>query len=58
MQNSDVRRFDEILAETISNLEARDVIVRIIGDVAIIHAQTTYTQPNDRAGSGRDRGWG
>jgi ketosteroid isomerase-like protein len=78
VQTSDVRRFDEILAEdflcsnpdgslvdraaflvqtarpvTISNLEARDVIVRIIGDVAIIHARTTYTLPDGRAGSGR-----
>ena len=78
VQHSDVRRFDEILAEefycsnpdgslvdragflvqtarpvTISNLEARDVLVRIIGDVAIIHARTTYTQPDGRAGSGR-----
>src|SRR5207249_10071444 len=60
VQNSDVRRFDEILAEdflcsnpdgslvdragflvqtarpvTISNLEARDVRIRIMGDVAI-----------------------
>jgi ketosteroid isomerase-like protein len=78
VQSSDVRRFDEILAEdfycsnpdgslvdragflaqtarpvTISNLEARDVLVRILGDVAIIHARTTYTQPDGRAGSGR-----
>ena len=78
VQHSDVRRFDEILAEefycsnpdgslldragflaqtarpvTISSLEARDVIVRIIGDVAIIHARTTYTQADGRAGSGR-----
>ena len=78
VQTSDVKRFDEILAEdfycsnpdgslvdragflaqtarpvAISNLEARDVIVRIIGDVAIIHARTTYTQPGGRAGSGR-----
>jgi len=78
VQTSDVRRFDEILAEdflcsnpdgslvdraefltqtarpvAISNLEARDVRVRIIGDVAIIHARTTYTLPDGRAGSGR-----
>ena len=78
VQASDVRRFDEILAEdflcsnpdgslldragflaqtarpvTISNLQARDVRVRIIGDVAIIHARTTYTLPDGRAGSGR-----
>ena len=78
VQTSDVRRFDEILAEdflcsnpdgslvdrteflaqtarpvSISNLEARDVRVRILGDVAIIHARTTYTLPDGRAGSGR-----
>ncbi len=78
VQTSDVRRFDEILAEdflcsnpdgslvdragflaqtarpvTISKLEAHDVRVRIIGDVAIIHARTTYTMPDSRAGAGR-----
>ena len=78
VQTSDVRRFDEILAEdflcsnpdgslvdraaflaqtarpvTISNLEARDVVVRLKGDVAIIHARTTYTLPDGRPGTGR-----
>jgi ketosteroid isomerase-like protein len=78
VQNSDVRRFDEILAEdflcsnpdgslvdragflvqtarpvTITNLEARDVRIRIMGDVAIIHARTTYNLPDGRAASGR-----
>src|SRR5213592_4589655 len=78
VQTSDVRRFDEILAEdflcsnpdgslvdragflvqtarpvTISNLEARDVKIRIMGDVAIIHARTIYTMPDGRAESGR-----
>src|SRR5215470_9440308 len=78
VQTSDVRRFDEILAEdflcsnpdgslvdragflaqtarpvTISNLEARDVQIRLMGDVAIIHARTTYTLPDGRAVSGR-----
>ena len=78
VQHSDVRRFDEILAEdflcsnpdgslidraafltqtavpvAISNLEARDVVVRIMGDVAIIHARTTYTRPDGQEGSGR-----
>ena len=78
VQTSDVRRFEEILADdflcsnpdgslvdragflrqtavpvTISNLEAHDVAVRIMGDVAIIHAQTTYTRPDGHAGSGR-----
>ena len=37
----------------ISNLEAHDVKVRIMGDVAIIHARTTYTRPDGHAGSGR-----
>jgi ketosteroid isomerase-like protein len=78
VQNSDVRRFDEILAEdflcsnpdgslvdragflvqtarpvTILNLEARDVEIRIMGDVAIIHARTTFTMSDGRAASGR-----
>jgi ketosteroid isomerase-like protein len=78
VQASDVKRFDEILAEdflcsnpdgslvdraaflaqtarpvTISNLEAHDVVVRILGDVAIIYARTTYTLPDGRPGKGR-----
>jgi ketosteroid isomerase-like protein len=78
VQTSDVRRFDEILAEdflcsnpdgslvdragflvqtarpvTIANLETRDVRIRIMGDVAIIHARTTYTLADGKAGSGR-----
>jgi ketosteroid isomerase-like protein len=78
VQTSDVRRFDEILADdfvctnpdgtlvdragflrqtarpvSIANLEAHDVDVRLLGDVAIIHARTTYTHPDGRAGSGR-----
>jgi ketosteroid isomerase-like protein len=78
VQTSDVRRFEEILADdflcsnpdgslidraafliqtarpvTISNLEARDVVVRILGDVALIHARTTYTLADGRAGAGR-----
>src|SRR5713101_8977377 len=31
---------------TISNLEAHDVLIRILGDVAIIHARTSYTLPD------------
>ena len=38
---------------TISNLEAHDVLIRILADVAIIHARTTYTLPGGRPGSGR-----
>jgi ketosteroid isomerase-like protein len=78
VQNSDVRRFDEILAEDflcsnpdgslvdrqgflaqtarpvgISGLEAHDVKVRIMGNVALIHARTSYTLPGGRAGAGR-----
>jgi hypothetical protein len=83
VQDGDVRRFDEILAEefycsnpdgslvdrkgflaqtakpvTIKNLEAKDVLIRILGDVAVIHARTTYTLADGRAGSGRyTDGW-
>ncbi len=78
VQTSDVRRFDEILADDflcsnpdgslvdregflkqtalpvkISGLAAQDVNVRLLGDVAIIHARTTYTGPDGRPGSGR-----
>ena len=38
---------------TIRDLAAHDVNVRLIGDVAIVHARTTYTLPDGRAGSGR-----
>jgi ketosteroid isomerase-like protein len=78
VQRSDVRRFDEILADdfvcsnpdgslvdragfleqtarpvTISGLAAHDVDVRLLGDVAIIHARTTYTLADGRPGAGR-----
>ncbi len=78
VQHSDVRRFEEILAEdflcsnpdgslvdrtafleqtarpvAITALAAHNVVVRILGDVAIIHARTTYTQPDGNPGSGR-----
>ena len=78
VQLSDVRRFEEILADdflnsnpdgslvdragflaqiarpaAISNLEAHDVRVRIMGDIAIIHARTTYKKPDGQAGAGR-----
>lgn len=83
VQNSDVRRFDEILAEefycsnpdasivdrkgflaqtakpvSIKHLEAKDVMIRIFDDVAIIHARTSYTMPDGRQASGRyTDGW-
>ena len=78
VQNSDVKRFDEILAKefycsnpdrsladraqflkqtaqpvAITNLKAEDVMIRIIGDVAIIHARTSFRMPDGSAGAGR-----
>lgn len=38
---------------TISNLESRDVGIRILQDVAIINARTAYTQSDGHAGSRR-----
>ena len=38
---------------TISNREANDVRVRVMGEFAIIHARTTYTHEGGRAGAGR-----
>jgi ketosteroid isomerase-like protein len=78
VQNSDVRRFEEILAQdfycsnpdkslvdrdgflkqtavsvAISNLEAHDVKIRLMGDFAIIHARTSYTTADGQQASGR-----
>jgi ketosteroid isomerase-like protein len=78
VQQGDVRRFDEILADdflcsspdgslidkneflaqiarpvTISGLEAEDVQVRILGNVAIIHARTSYTTADGERRNGR-----
>ena len=38
---------------TIAGLEAHDVRIRILGDVAIIHAQTRYTTAEGRKAVGR-----
>ena len=38
---------------TISNLEAQDVMIRIMGDFAIIHARTSYRTADGRDGGGR-----
>ena len=38
---------------TISNLTAHDVEIRMFGDIAIIHARTSYTMPDGRPGAGR-----
>jgi ketosteroid isomerase-like protein len=78
VQLSDVRRFDELLADDfvnsnpdgslvdkagflaqiarpamIADLEAHDVLIRIMDDIAIIHARTTYRKPDGQAGAGR-----
>jgi ketosteroid isomerase-like protein len=78
VQNSDVGRFREILAEdflcsnpdgalidkerfleqtarpmTITNLQAEDVQVRLMGNFAIIHARTSYMLPDGQSRSGR-----
>ncbi len=37
----------------IKNLKAEDVTIRILGDVAIIHARTGYSTPDGNAGAGR-----
>ena len=51
----DRKRFLEQTARPvpISNLEAHDVNVRLMGDFAIVHARTTYTAADGRAASGR-----
>ena len=38
---------------TIRNLKAEDVLIRIMGEFAIIHARTSYTRPDGSAGGGR-----
>lgn len=37
----------------VTNIEAHDVLVRIMGDVALIHARTTYKMPAGKMGGGR-----
>jgi ketosteroid isomerase-like protein len=37
----------------VSNLQAEDVRIRLLGDVAIIHARTTYGRPDGRLAAGR-----
>ena len=48
-------RFLEYTARpaAISNLAAHDVTIRVLGDVALVHARTTYTGPDGRPGAGR-----
>jgi ketosteroid isomerase-like protein len=51
----DRRAFLEYTARpvTIRNLQAHDVNVRLMGDMAIIHARTTYTTADGTASGGR-----
>ena len=37
----------------ITALEAHDVEARVMGDMAIVHARTTFSTPDGRAGFGR-----
>jgi len=78
VQESDVKRFDEILAlefycsnpdgtlvdrpaflkqtaqpVTIRGLATADVMIRLLGDVAIIHARTSWTKSDGQPGRGR-----
>ena len=78
VQNCDVKRFDEILAQDfyctnpdkslvdraaflkqtaipvkIKGLKAEEVRIRILGDFAIIHARTSYTNANGEPAHGR-----
>ena len=38
---------------TVRNLGIEDVLIRVLGDVALIHARTTYTKPDHQPGAGR-----
>ena len=38
---------------TISNFGARDVRIRLMGEIAIIHGRTTYNKPDGQAAEGR-----
>jgi len=38
---------------TISDLAAHDVEIRVFGDIAIIHARTSYTTADGQQGAGR-----
>ncbi len=37
----------------VANLEAEDVRIRVLGDIAIIHGRTVYRKPDGQAGAGR-----
>ena len=37
----------------VSNFQCEDVLIRVMGDFAIIHGRTTYTKADGNAGAGR-----
>lgn len=37
----------------IADLREHDVFIRLFGDVAVVHARTSYTKADGRAGAGR-----
>jgi ketosteroid isomerase-like protein len=37
----------------VTDIRAEDVLIRITGDLAIIHARTVYKKPDGKTGSGR-----
>ena len=51
----DRKRFLEVTAQpvTIRNLQAHDVNIRLMGDIAIVHAATSFTTADSRPSSGR-----
>ena len=51
----DRQRFLEVTAQpvTIRNLQAHDVNIRVMGDMAIVHAATSFTTADGRPSSGR-----
>jgi ketosteroid isomerase-like protein len=38
---------------SVRNIREHDVVIRILGDFAIIHARTTYAKPDGTPGAGR-----
>ena len=38
---------------SVKNLGIEDVLIRVLGDVALIHARTTYTKADGQPGGGR-----
>ncbi len=38
---------------TVKNLGIEDVVIRVLGDGALIHARTTYTRADGQLGAGR-----